>query len=100
MSDNEDVVYVGTEFAGGGAPVDAMEEEADDEAVVCAICLSSDVNVMLDCSHRFHAKCLAKYFFKKQHGLDVDCPYCRQRVEAETEMDVWALVDPSDISQD
>ena len=104
MSDDEDVVYVRTELGGAGVPVEGASggapgdpvEETDDEAVVCSICFSSDVNVMLDCSHLFHDKCLVKYFYKKTTP-GVDCPYCRQDVEEDTEFGVWAMVGPADL---
>ena len=129
MSDDEDVVYVRTEFAvapadlaeeaDGGVPADLAEEaesgvpaepvegasggapadpvkKADDEVVICSICLCSDVNFMLDCSHSFHAKCLVNYFIRGTEE-DATCPYCRQKVEKETELDVWAVVNRADL---
>jgi hypothetical protein len=107
ISDEDDVVYVRTETAGmGGAGsaagngvggVGGAGNEADGNDDVCSICLSPDMDVSLDCFHHFHAKCLAKYFFGMAHGSAVRCPYCRESVSAETEMDVWAQVSPSDI---
>jgi hypothetical protein len=103
MSDADDVVYVRTETVGGagsaagngmGGAGGAGNDGNDD---VCSICLSPDMDVSLDCFHHFHAKCLAKYFFGMAHGSAVRCPYCRESVSAETEMDVWAQVSPSDI---
>ena len=141
MSDDEDVVYVRTEFAvapadlaeeaDGGMPADLAEEadggvptepvkeadggvpaepvegasggapadpvkKADDEVVICSICLCSDVNCTLGCKHRFHAKCLVNYFIRGTEEK-AGCPYCRQKVEKETEFDVWGMVGPADL---
>lgn len=51
----------------------AIEEELSiDPSVECSICLCDKTDLILPCSHMFHAKCLEEWFHH-----NTTCPLCR-----------------------
>ncbi len=54
-------------------PSDAsLMEHSLDPSVECSICLSNKTDLILPCSHMFHAKCLEEWFYH-----NTTCPLCR-----------------------
>lgn len=49
-----------------------LMEHSLDPSVECSICLSNNTDLILPCSHMFHAKCLEEWFYH-----NTTCPLCR-----------------------
>ena len=77
------MMEAGLETAAAAAPADDVatqkgsDDDEDDEPDSCVICLEAlgDDAHALDCSHRFHAKCLIPWLQRGHRG----CPMCRNK---------------------